>query len=140
MFSFDMPILYALEQLRTPFLDAALGALTYLGHELIFIVVAIILYWCVSKKWGYYFLCVGFFGTLANQFAKIVCRIPRPWVMDPGFTIVENARAAATGYSFPSGHTAGIVGTMGCLGRIAKKTWVRIVCVVVILLVGFSRL
>ena len=53
---------------------------------------------------------VGLFGTLANQFLKILCRVPRPWVLDPGFTIVESARAAATGYSFPSGHTQNAVG------------------------------
>ena len=50
-------------------------------------------------------MTVGFFGTLVNQFLKLVCRVPRPWVRDPNFTIVEAARADATGYSFPSGHT-----------------------------------
>ena len=140
MLSFDMPILYALEKLRTPFWDGFLGAVTYLGDELVFMTVAIILYWCFSKKWGYYLLCVGFFSTLINQFAKILCRIPRPWVRDPGFTIVESAREAASGYSFPSGHTAGITGTMGCLARIAEKKWLRAVFIIVIALVGFSRL
>ena len=88
-----MEILYALEKLRTPFFDAFLGALTELGNETVFMAAALILYWCVSKKWGYYMLWVGTFGTLVNQFAKIICRVPRPWVRDSGFTIVENARA-----------------------------------------------
>ena len=136
----NFQILYALESIRTPFLDTVLGAITYLGNEYVFMVLAIILYWCVSKKWGYYMLAVGFFGTVANQFAKIVCRIPRPWVRDPGFTIVESARAAAGGYSFPSGHTNSIVAAFGCIALIVKKRWVRIVCIVVIVLVAFSRM
>ena len=140
MLSFDMPILYALEKLRTPFWDAVMGAVTYLGDELIFIVIASILYWCFSKKWGYFLLCIGFFSTLFNQFAKILCRIPRPWVRDPGFTIVESAREGASGYSFPSGHTAGITGTMGSLARVVRKNWLRVVFLAVIALVGFSRL
>jgi undecaprenyl-diphosphatase len=135
-----MQILYALETLRTPLLDAVLGALTELGNETLFMAAALILYWCVSKKYGYYVLFVGVFGTLINQFAKIMCRVPRPWVRDPGFTIVENARAEATGYSFPSGHTAGIMASGGCIARISKKAWVRAVCIVLIALVAFSRM
>ena len=135
-----MEILYALEKLRTPFFDAFLGALTELGNETVFMAAALILYWCFNKKWGYYMLWVGTFGTLINQFAKIICRVPRPWVRDPGFTIVENARAAATGYSFPSGHTAGIVSSCGCIARVSKKAWLRAVCIALIVLVAFSRM
>lgn len=139
-FDFDMPILRALEGLRTPFFDTVLGALTHLGSETVFMAVAAVLYWCVSKKKGMYLLCVGLFGTLFNQFAKIVCRIPRPWVRDGAFTIVESARADAAGYSFPSGHTAGIVSSCGCIARMTEKRWLRIVCIALIVLVGFSRL
>ena len=83
---------------------------------------------------------VGLFGTLANQFLKILCRVPRPWVLDPGFTIVESARAAATGYSFPSGHTQNAVGTFGAIGLLAKRRWVKIACLALVLLVPFSRM
>lgn len=136
----DMQTLYALEKLRTPFFDAVLGAITYLGEETLFMAIAVMVYWCFCKKWGYYLLFVGFFGTLINQFAKILCRVPRPWVRDPGFTIVENARAAATGYSFPSGHTAGIAASGGCIARFTKLKWLRAVCIVLIALVAFSRM
>ena len=41
---------------------------------------------------------------------KLLCRVPRPWVLStPGFAIVESARAAATGSSFPSGHAQNAV-------------------------------
>ena len=46
---------------------------------------------------------------------KLSFQIPRPWVLDPNFTIVEQAREAATGYSFPSGHSQSAVGTFGAL-------------------------
>ena len=101
-----MQFLYVLERLRHPVLDAIFSAVTYGGDELAFLVLSFALFWCVSKRGGYYAFLVGLFGTLGNQFLKLVCRIPRPWVLDPDFTIVESARAAATGYSFPSGHTA----------------------------------
>ena len=92
-------------------------------------------FWCVSKEEGYYLLFVGFFGTVLNQFLKLLCRIPRPWVLDPNFTIVESARAAATGYSFPSGHTQNAVGTFGAMALRTERKWVRGVCIALIVLV-----
>ena len=135
-----MQLLYALAKLRTPFLDTVLGALTNCGGEIVFMAVAIIVFWCVSKSCGYYMLTVGFVGTIVNQFLKLVFRIPRPWVKDPDFRIVESARAEATGYSFPSGHTQNVFASFGCLGRWTRRTWLRVVCAVVIVLTAFSRM
>ena len=121
-----MTVLRMLESLRVPAMDGLMQAVTELGSEVFFLVVALVLFWCVSKQEGYYLLTVCFFGTVLNQFLKLLCRVPRPWVLDPEFTIVESARADATGYSFPSGHTQNSVGTFGVLGRCARRTWVRI--------------
>ena len=135
-----MQFLYLLESIRNPVLDAFFSVVTLLGDETLFIAIAISVFWCVNKRTGYYLLTVGFFGTLLNQFLKLVCRVPRPWVRDPNFTIVESAREAASGYSFPSGHTQSITGSMGCLARASKKTAVRVACIVVIALTAFSRM
>ena len=135
-----MNLLYALERLRTPFWDAVFSAVTHLGEETVFMVAAILIFWCVSKEEGYYLLLMGFFGTVVNQFLKLLFRIPRPWVRDPDFTIVESARAQATGYSFPSGHTQNAVATFGGIARSTRQPWVRWACVAVLLLVSFSRL
>ena len=85
-------------------------------------------------------LSVGFLGTLVNQFLKITCRIPRPWVRDPNFTIVESARAEATGYSFPSGHSTSSVGTFGVIATEGKRLWVRLIAVTLCFLIPFTRL
>ena len=135
-----MEFLYLLESIRNPVLDAFFSAVTYLGDETLFIAIAIAVFWCVNKRTGYYLLAVGFFGTILNQFLKLVCRVPRPWVRDPNFTIVESAREAASGYSFPSGHTQSITGSMGCLARASGKNRVRAVCIILIALTAFSRM
>jgi len=135
-----MDFLRFLEQIRTPAVSAFMARITYCGDELFFMVVAIAVFWCVSKRDGYYILLVGFLGTICNQFMKLWFRIPRPWVLDPDFTIVESARAAATGYSFPSGHTQNIVGTAACICLTTKQKWVRIVAIVLMVLVPFSRM
>jgi undecaprenyl-diphosphatase len=79
-------------------------------------------------------------GTVLNQFLKILCRVPRPWVKDPNFTIVESAREAATGYSFPSGHTQTAVGLFGGVARTTKQRWVCISMIVLAALVALSRM
>ena len=135
-----MKLLYALQEIRNPALNAVLQLVTRLGEETVFMVVAIVVFWCISKKGGYYLLSVGFLGTVVNQWLKIVFRIPRPWVLDPNFQIVESAREAATGYSFPSGHTQSAVGTFGGLARMVEKTWLRVVFIVLALAVSFSRM
>ena len=61
-------------------------------------------------------------------------------MLDPNFTIVESARAAATGYSFPSGHTQNAVGTFGAMALRTERKWVRGVCIALIVLVPFSRM
>ena len=135
-----MEFLRFLEGLRTPFMDTLMSLITQLGDELFFMVIAITMFWCIDKRRGYYLLSVGFVGTVLNQFLKLVFRVPRPWVLDPEFTIVESAREAATGYSFPSGHTQNAVGTFGGVARSSKKRWVQIVSIVILLLVSFSRM
>ena len=135
-----MGFLYQLQALRTPFLDTCMALITRLGEEMIFMLAAIVVFWCVSKRGGYYLLTVGFTGTIANQFLKLLFRIPRPWVLDPHFEIVESAREAATGYSFPSGHTQNAVGTFGAIARMSKSRRLRACCILILLLVPFSRM
>lgn len=88
-----MKVLYALESIRTPWLDTVMAAITHLGEETVFMVAALFVFWCVSKRHGYYLLAIGFAGTVLNQFLKLLFRIPRPWVLDSDFTIVESAGA-----------------------------------------------
>ena len=135
-----MEFLYLLESIRNGVLDFLFSTITLFGEETIFMAVGLIFFWCISKSQGYYLLCTGFVGTVLNQFLKIVCRVPRPWIKDPNFTIVESAREAATGYSFPSGHTQTSVGLFGGIARANKQAWVRIVSITLCVLVPLSRM
>ena len=135
-----MDILYALEKIRTPFWNGVMSAVTQLGGEVIFIVAAVVVFWCVSKWEGYYLMTIAFCGTVLNQFLKLICRVPRPWVRDPNFTIVESARAEATGYSFPSGHTRNAIGLFGGMARWGGRRWVRLGLTALALVIAFSRM
>ncbi len=138
--SVSMNFLYLLENIRNPVLDGFFSAVTYLGDEIAFMAAALVVFWCVNKYMGFYVLCTGFIGTMVNQFLKMLFRIPRPWVIDPEFTIVESARGAATGWSFPSGHAQSSVGTFGGIARFTKNKWVRGLAISAAVLVPFSRM
>lgn len=135
-----MEFLYLLEKLRNPVLDKFMLLITNFGDETAFLVAALIVFWCVDKNRGYYVLAVGFLGNIVNQFLKLLCRVPRPWVLDENFTIVEAAREGATGYSFPSGHSQTSVGTFGCLAVAGKNKIARWVFIAIAVLVPFSRM
>ncbi len=135
-----MEVLYFLQSIRNPVMDAIFSVITTLGEETAFIVTALIVFWCISRKMGYYILAAGFLGTVFNQFLKLTCRVPRPWVKDPNFPIVESARAEATGFSFPSGHSQISVTTFGSLARMTKNNVARWIFIAVCILVPFSRM
>ena len=142
-----MQILYLLESIRNPALNAIMSIVTMLGEETVIIVLAVLVFWCYNKKDGYYLIAVGFFGMLINQFLKVLFKIPRPWVIDENFTIVESAREQATGYSFPSGHTSAAT-TIFVLSlipsRLSNKRWVKYLvlglCCLYVLTMGLSRI
>lgn len=135
-----MDFLQLLQGIRTPFLDAVLGVVTRLGEETVFLVAVMTVLWCVDKRWGYRLMCLGLAGNAVNQLLKGIFLIPRPWIQDPSFEIVESAKAAATGYSFPSGHTQGAATLFGGAAIWLRRKWSTLAAAAVILAVGFSRL
>ncbi len=135
-----MEFIRVLEGIRNPALDLIFTLITKLGEEDIFIIISLFVFWCINKKKGFYLLFVGFAGTLINQFLKITFKVPRPWVKDPSFTIVESVRDSASGYSFPSGHTQTSVGVFGGLARAFKSNILRIICILLCILIPLSRL
>ena len=135
-----MALLHWLESIRNPLLDVLLFICSIFGEEGAFLVIGLAAYWCYDKRFGYYLLSVGFLGTLGAQFLKIFCRIPRPWVLDPNFTIVEAARAGATGYSFPSGHTMCAACCFGAIARETRSRRLRALCLIAVVLTALSRM
>lgn len=135
-----MSFLHWLSGLRCGFFDFIFLIITAMGAEVAFMAIAVAVFWCYSKKDGYYVLSVCFIGTLINQFLKLIFRIQRPWVLDTEFEAVEGAIEGAEGYSFPSGHTQNAVGTFGSIALFAKRNWLRIVCIALCVLIPFSRM
>jgi len=135
-----MDILWKLSEIRTPFFDQLFQFVTYFGQETLVIAIICALYWCGDKRFAYQLGFTYFTAGLCVQSLKITFRVSRPWVLDPEFTAAPSAVPAATGYSFPSGHTQAAASLYGSLALYVRKGWLKILFVCCFLLVGFSRM
>jgi len=135
-----MKFLWLLSEIRNPFLDQVFQFITYFGQETLVIAVICTLYWCVSKRFAYQLGFSYYTAGLLIQSLKITFRVPRPWILDPEFKAVKSAIPAATGYSFPSGHTQAATALYGSCAAASRKMYQKVMFVCCFLLVAFSRM
>lgn len=139
-YAWMIDLLRAIGEMRNPILDAFFGVITYFGHEIFVIVICMLLCWCINKKEGYRLLYIFMISNLLCQVLKGITQFPRPWVVDPTFCIVESAKEAASGFSFPSAHTMTALVIWLGLALWIKKNWFTVVSSILVLLVAFSRM
>ena len=135
-----MSLLYWFESIRNPILDKIMLLLTEFGDETLFLVIAVIFFWCVNKKTGYFLFLTCFAGTVINQFLKISVRIERPWILDANFKPVADAVHEGLGYSFPSGHTQTAVGLYAGLALREKNKVFKTICIIIAAVVPITRM
>lgn len=130
-------------------LDVFFEAITRLGETSVsspWLLLALgMVYWCIDKRQGIFMMMSLYTNRLLNGFIKITACVYRPWIRDARVVPVPGAMAEATGYSFPSGHAGnatavwgGLAASKSCAGK-KNPLWLRILLIVVVLLVAFSR-
>ncbi len=99
------------------------------------------IFWCVDKKWGYKFLAWYNCSELLNGFLKLTVCAYRPWIRSDLIEPAGDSKVAATGYSFPSGHTTAATVNYGgtAVWQWNKRRWVSVICIILLVLTGFSR-
>ena len=120
----------------TPFMEfVSTFATRYLILAVMFI------YWAVNKRSGLYTIAAMCLTLGINQVVKLTACVYRPWIRDQRIIPAGDAITSATGYSFPSGHTATAAPIFGGMAVTSDKKhrWFPVICVLGILLVAFSR-
>ncbi|MCX8062558.1 MAG: phosphatase PAP2 family protein [Anaerolineales bacterium] len=111
-------------------------AITFLGSEEFFLLVLPALYWCIDATLGFRVALILLIGNSLNGALKLAFHAPRPyWVSS-----LVKAFAAETSFGAPSGHAQIATGVWGMIAATVRRTWVLIVCLSLIFLIGFSRL
>ena len=153
-----LPVLEGLAKARPSILATATNLLSILGDEKLFVLIAMIVLWCFSKRGGLYMMTVGFSASTVGQTLKMLFRVPRPWNLegadfrgadaiardgwpDHGIgKIMNKLGTGAAGWSFPSGHTLISVGTYGAMAAWFRNKWVKLAGIALAVLVPFTRL
>ena len=120
--------------------DSFFMSLTRFGEMTIPTLIICLIYWCFDSMAGLYLFSLNAFTLMFAQFFKMIACVYRPWVLSDKIHPVGVAFGTAGGYSFPSGHSAGVSSTMGGMAYVFRKH--KIICILLILfclLVGFSR-
>ncbi|NLB11509.1 phosphatase PAP2 family protein [bacterium] len=135
--NFELEILRSLENVRSDFFNGLFEMITMIGEETIFIIVGALFYFVIDKKFGEKLLYTLCFVNASTMVIKNLTKIPRPFVADSSLQPIRVE--TATGYSFPSGHTAMASGWLCTVARYFKKKYLLSIAVIISFLVGFSR-
>ena len=109
---------------------------SFMGGEVFYLVIAPLLYWCISPKLG---LRAGLF-LMANEginyALKVAFHAPRPYWYDPRV----HALSTETSFGIPSGHAQRAVVSWGTLAAAVHKRWAWVAAIALSFLIGLSRL
>lgn len=141
MGAWELNLLYALQGLHCPVLDAVMVAASMLGsHALIWLVIAVFLLARRSTRMaGVAVLAAVAAAELAVPLIKGWVMRPRPYMIDRTVALIAPVPG---GWSFPSGHAATAFACAGALAasRGTRRGSVWLVGVALAFLVAFSRL
>lgn len=139
----DIDILLVLQEFRNGIgscLTDFMTKMSFIGEMNTVLIIIALIYWCANKEFGKYLL-MGWSGNrVINGLLKVTACVYRPWIRDPRIVPDSAALAAATGYSFPSGHSMNAASLFGG-GAIRKELskGLRIVLGIIVVLIAFSR-
>ncbi|MFA4935903.1 MAG: hypothetical protein WC568_08715, partial [Candidatus Methanoperedens sp.] len=114
-FLFSEDIIRYFQSLGNPSADNLFIAITTIGSQPAYFLLASLIFWCFSKKTGIRTMYVILFSAFAAILAKNLFGMSRP----PEYLhkIEEN------GFGFPSGHAQVSSGFWGYIGARTKNTW-----------------
>lgn len=135
IFQWGLDFIIMIQQIDTPMLDSFFRAITSLGDELFYLLLFPFLLWCVDFYLGIRVGIIFLLSVYVNSGLKEIFQQPRPFEILP-----EIQKVQASGYGFPSGHAQSSLVVWGSIACWKKQTWLRTISVLLILLIGFSRI
>lgn len=140
----DIEYLLLLQNLRETtgdMLSPFLGEVSKIAVGLIPFLLICFVYWAIDRRAGKRIVFGAALGNFMNGLLKLIFCVYRPWIRDPRVLPYGDSKVAATGYSFPSGHTTFATATFGGVGAWlwGKRRVLSVLCWIFVLLVMFSR-
>lgn len=109
---------------------------SFLGTEYFFLAFIPLVYWCVDARLGLRLGTILLVSQATNNIFKLGFHGPRPY----WYSTQVTAYAAETSFGVPSGHAQVAASLWGMAAALLRNTWVRVLAVLLILLIGLSRI
>ncbi len=133
----ELEILRTIQKIHNPFLDAFFQLITIFGEEIFLVPMLAMVYWTLNKKLGEKIGYIVLSSVTLNSVLKGFFNLDRP-IGEEGIRTLRPE--TATGQSFPSGHSQGAATAGASISYYLKNKRVTIFAILLVALVGFSRL
>jgi len=110
--------------------------LSFLGTLEFFLLIMPILYWSIDAALGLRIGIILIVSASTNSILKLVFHTPRPF----WYSREVSAYAFEESFGLPSGHAQNSAAVLGLLAASLKRRWVWVVSLILIFLIGISRL
>jgi membrane-associated phospholipid phosphatase len=117
--------------LKTP-----MDIISFFGTEYFFLLLLPALYWSIEAGIGLRVGIILLLSTSVNDALKMAFHGPRPY----WYSTDVIGYASETSFGMPSGHAQIAVGVWGMLAASMRKWWGWLIAILIILLIGISRL
>ncbi len=135
IFQWGLNFIIMIQKIDTPLLDSFFRAITSLGDGLFYLLLFSFLLWCVDFYLGIRVGIIFLLSVYVNNGLKEIFQQTRPYDILP-----EIQKVYASGYGFPSGHAQSSLVVWGSIAYWKRQIWIRNLSVLLILLIGFSRI
>jgi len=128
-------LIVTIQQVHGPVVDNIFCAITYIGDEGFYLLFLPLIFWCVDFREGARLTVLFLLSSYLNLCLKDLFQQPRPFDLNPDVGL-----SPEEGYGLPSYHAQSAVVVWAGLSTWAHKRWLWIVGIVIIVLIGFSRI
>jgi len=136
IFAQSIELSYWLQSLGD-WLTPAMKFFTFLGEIQFYFLVMPVILWVIDYRLGFRVAVMLLLSGGINELFKLGFRIPRPFWLDPD---VAKASSLPEGFSLPSGHSQMPLSAYGLLATVIKRGWVTLVFILLIFMIGLSRI
>ncbi len=109
---------------------------SFLGTEYFYLAIIPLLFWCVDGRLGLRIAAMLILTNTVKPALKMAIHWPRPYWIDPQVT----ALAPESSFGMPSGHAQDAASIWGLLAASLRRRWMTVTAVIVILMIGLSRI
>jgi undecaprenyl-diphosphatase len=135
IWQWGLEVIRTIQQIHGPALDTFFKGVTFMGEEPFFLILLPLIFWCVDFVVGARLAVLLLLSGYTTNGLKDLFAQPRPFQLDPAVKLYD-----VDGYGLPSGHAQAAVIVWGYLASVSRKTWAWIVAIVLVALIGFSRI